>query len=293
MSEYAFELAELMPEKAIAPRQGIGINVRRLLKLRGRLMMLALLASLAPALAAVWLIVPKEYLASGNVKFKATSPQILGGEGRALTGTSYELFVNTQIEYLTGPSFVDELLKDAELQQKLPRIARLPNARAHIMEHLSADVVPRTEVVTLTYRDFDRDAAVLVMNRILATYEEQLRREVVDRGGYARKTLEERLDALTQALEADQRRIAEERQARGIPTGGVPGQAPVETESIRMNLAQAEADLTRAEIAAEQGQKLLEELDRFVAQHDANPSKPIYAFGVEERVSQHPTVVFL
>jgi len=292
MSEYAFELAELMPEKAIAPRQGIGINVRRLLKLRGRLMMLALLASLAPALAAVWLIVPKEYLASGNVKFKATSPQILGGEGRALTGTSYELFVNTQIEYLTGPSFVDELLKDAELQQKLPRIARLPNARAHIMEHLSADVVPRTEVVTLTYRDFDRDAAVLVMNRILATYEEQLRREVVDRGGYARKTLEERLDALTQALEADQRRIAEERQARGIPTGGVPGQAPVETESIRMNLAQAEADLTRAEIAAEQGQKLLEELDRFVAQHDANPSKPIYAFGVEERVSQHPTVVF-
>lgn len=293
MSDYASELAELMPEKAIAPRQGIGINVRRLLKLRGRLMALVFIALFLPVMAAIWVLVPKYYVAVGNVKFKATSPQILGGEGRALTGTSYDIFVNTQIEYITGPAFVDVLLRDAELQQKLPRIVRLPNARAHIMEHLEAEIVPRTELVTLTYRDEDRDAALLMMNKILETYEAELRREVLDRGGYARKTLEERLETVMKELEEDQKRIADERAARGIPVGEVPGQEPVETESIRMNLAQAEADLSRAEIALEQTRKLQGEVDRFLAEYEANPANPIYAMGVEEKVSAHPSVVFL
>jgi len=293
MSEYASELAELMPEKAVAPRQGIGINVRRLFKLRGRLMALTFFVLFLPALAAIWLLVPKFFVAVGNVKFKATSPQILGGEGRALTGSSYDIFVNTQIEYLTGPSFVDVVLRDAELQQKLPSITRLPNARAYIMEHLAAEMVPRTELVTLSYRDEDRDAALLLMNKILATYESELRREILDRGGYARKTLEERLEALLKEFEEDQRRIAEERSARGIPAGEVPGQEPVETESIRTNLAQAESDLARAEVALEHSRKLQEELNGFIAEYEADPSKPVYAMGVEEKVSAHPSVTFM
>ena len=293
MSEYAQELAELMPEKAIAPRQGIGINVRRLLRLRGLIMLLLFLPGVLISLGLIWVTVPKYYVAVGNVKFKAISQPIMGGEGRTLTGSTYEMFMNTQIKMITGPAFIDEVLKDPALHEKAPSLVRMEGARGHILDHLSSEEVPRTEIVQFSYRDPDRDTAVLVMDTILRTYDAYLRREVQERGGVARKTLEDRLAALTQELDAEQKRIAQERESRGIPAGEVPGKEPVETESIRVNLSQAEADLTRADVSAEQTRRLEEDIQRLISEYEANPAKPVYALGVEDRVTEHPAVTYL
>lgn len=293
MSEHAFELAELMPDKAIAPRQGIGINVRRLLRLRGPIMAALFGPGICIALVLIWMLVPKNYIAVGSVKFKAISQPILGGEGRTLTGSGYEMFVNTQIKMITGPAFIDEVLKDPELHEKASHITRVENARGHILAHLESEEVPRTEIVQFSYRDPDRDTAVLVMDTILRTYEAYLRREVQERGGLARTTLEQRLASLTQELDADMKRIAQERESRGISAGEIPGKEPVETEAIRINLSQAEADLTRAEVSADQTQKLRDEIDRLLGEFEANPAKPVYALGVEDRIIEHPSVTFL
>lgn len=293
MSEFAAELAELMPDKVVAPKQGIGINVRRLLRLRGIIMAVVFVGLLIPLLAAIWFFIPKQYIAVGNVKFKAVSPQILGGEGRTLTGSSYEIFVNTQIEYLTGSEFIEEVVKDPEIQQKLTHITRSADPRAYVKSHLSAEVVRMTELVTLSYSDITREAALLVMGKILEKYDEHLKQEVSERGGYARQALETRLDALTKEYEEAQRAIVTERESRGIPAGATAVNEPAETESIRTNLSQAEADLTRAEVTEQQVRRSQADVQALIEGYERDPNTSIYDYAVEEKTSQHPSVTFL
>jgi len=294
MADYVSEFAELMPEESPQYRQGIGINVKRLLRLRGRLMALLFVGLAVPGLVLVWLLVPRQYVATAHIEFKATSPRIIGDDDRATSGTpAYESFVNTQIDLITGYPILSRVINDPEVKS-MPAIRAMGDSALHdIRANLEADTEFRSELVTITYRHKDRQAAVDILNKILDKYQtyivEQERAQASDR----RQALAEKEEELREVLDRQRARITEMRKEIEVPIGNTPGMEPTETESFRINLAQAEADVTSARTQLRQAQRQVERAQNFLERYRKDPAEPIYALGVEQRVNEDPNVQLL
>jgi len=293
MADYAAELAELMPEKTTIPRQGVGINVKRLIKLRGRLMALVALAIFVPAFALVYLFIPREFVASTDIEFRAATPRILTDADRNISGTpAYESFVNTQIQLIMGYPILSRVL-DNDAIKAIPEIAMRNDALHYLRGRLDADSQMRTELVRFSFRHEDRNIALTVLDTVLSEYEEYLREQESVQGNIARRALADQEDALGQELQQQRSQIVALRKELGVPVGETAGMDPTETESYRINLANAEGDITRADTALRQSRNLVERVENFLQQWRANPREPIYALGVEERVNINPNVNLL
>lgn len=291
MADYLAELAELMPEGSTVPRQGIGINVKRLLKLRGRLMLLLFLLLAVPSITVIWMLVPRQFVAHATLEFKAGTPSIITDQGRPMTGPTYENYVNTQIELIQGPTILRRVLENEEVS-RLPAIARRSDPLHYLIRNISAESQRRTELVQLTYKDVNRQTAETVLNTVLEEYMQYTYQQEVNRGGIVRDTLAGKEKELRKQLDEQREQIAGLRRQLEVPVGDVPGE-PTETESFRINLAQAEADLSTAQNQKRQVDGLLARLREFISQYERNPQDPIYAIGVEEKVAAHPEVIML
>ncbi len=292
MPDYAAELAELMPENTTLPRQGVGINVKRLVKLRTRLMILTFLGIAVPALLAIWVLVPREFVASASVEFKGQTMGIMTDQ-RGLVGPNYDNYVNTQIQLINGPTILKRVLADPAISN-LPSIRRQgDNALVHLMANTDAVAERRTELVTLTFSDTNRDAAIIVLDKVLEEYKAYTEEEELNQGGLRRRTLSENLVQLTEDLERQRSAIEDLRRELEVPIGNTPGLEPTETESYRVNLAQAEADLTTAQTRKRQTERLIERISDFLEQNRKSPAVPIYAMGIEDKVSEDVNVVLL
>ena len=292
MTEFASELAELMPETTTAPRQGVGVNVKRLLKLRGRLMASVFLGITIPAVVAIWLFVPREYVATASLEFKAVSTRIIGEDGRPLSGPTYDNFINTQIELITGYTILRRVLDSPEVGG-IPSIAGHPDALHYLARNIQAANRTRTELVTLTYTHVNRDVAILVLNTALREYMAYIEEEEKNKGGLRKRTLTQKQGELRKELDQMRERIAELSKQLKVPVGESPGADPSEIESYRISLAQAEADLTTTETKARQTQKMIARMTGLIESAGANPNVPVYALGIEERVVADPNVMIL
>lgn len=293
MADYAAEFAELMPEKTTLPRQGVGINVKRLLKLRGQLMAIVAVAIAVPACVAVFFLVPREYVASQDIEFRATTQRILTDAERNISGTpAYESFVNTQIQLITGYPILSRVL-DNDAVKAIPAIASRDDALFYLRDRLEAETQIRTELVRFTFRHEDRNIALTVLETVLSEYNGYLEEQETEQGNISRRALADQEESLAQELNQQREQILALRKELGVPVGEEAGVEPTETESFRINLANAEGDITSADTALRQSRKLVERVEAFLAQWQANPSEPIYALGVEERVNLNPNVTLL
>jgi capsular exopolysaccharide synthesis family protein len=273
---------------------GGGLNVQRLIKLRGRIMVLVFLLLAVPSSVLIWLFVPREYVASADIEFQASAPSILMGQRGSISGTAaYETFVNTQINLITGYTILSRVLKQEEIQG-IPYFQDNPNeAMAHLMAHVEALQEPQTELVTFSYRDEDPDTARLVLDVILRTYRAYVAEQEAKQGEQRQQILRERELTLAKNLEELRNEIARKRQEWGIPITALPGIDPKGQDANRIGLSQAEADVSGAESRVRQTERLLERLESLRTGFEANPSKPIFALGIEEKVLADANVIEL
>ncbi len=294
MPNYQAELAELMPESSTVDAQGVGVNVARLIKLRGRIVVLVFLAIMIPAAVAIWMFVPRHYVASADIEFQASTPSIMQLSTSSMSGTAaYESFVNTQISLITGYTILSRVLKDEEVAN-LPVIQREgDNALMYLMEHMEAQAQDQTELVAFSYKDPDPETARFILNKVLDTYSTYVREEEKRQGERRREILAEREQRLTEALDLQRVQIADVRKENGIPVSAVVGLDPAELESNRLSLSQAQADLSAAESLVTQTEQLIKHVSELRVQNESNPNAPVFARGIEDKVLADPSVMEL
>ncbi len=294
MNQYASELAELLPETTTLPRQGIGINVKRLLKLRGHIMALVFAVIAVPACVAIWLLVPKQFVAEATIEFRASVPRVIGDQRTITAGSAqYESYVNTQLSLISGWTILSEVVKDPAVQA-VPSIAsRGDGAVQYMMKNILMDNKDLTELVAIKYKDADPDNARIVLETILAKYAEYAQKNEEQLAQKRRQALDEKQEELYRELDAKRADIAEKRKVIEVPLGDTPGQEPTETESFRINLAQAESDILKAQTEQRTADKNLERLREYASQQEKHPEAPLFALGIEEKVNQDPNVVVL
>lgn len=290
-SELTSELSELLPEKSTQPRQGVGVNVRRLLKLRGLLMTAVFLGIFVPAAAAIFLFVPRYFHASAELEFKEVLPGILRDEARQQRAT-YDSFVNTQIRVIEGYALRVRVLQNAEVRNNT-RLGQRDDGLYVLASRLDVDRIPNTELVTLGYRSEHREEAILVLNAVVREYMDMIMEQELNRGGTRRRVLAEREEALAGELEALQTEVIALRRAVGLPAGEMRVIEPAELETYRLGMLNAEGNVSTARAAVRQAEKQIEQVDTYRERYESSPLRPIYAFGIEERVAQNPSVIVL
>jgi capsular exopolysaccharide synthesis family protein len=290
MADWKDEFAELMPEDSTIYRQGVGIDVKRLIKLRAHIMILVFLLVAVPAIPLIWLLVPAYYISSADIEFSASTLQIMGGPERSLSGTpAYESYVNTQIELITGYPILSQVVEDPDVQN-LPTIRGAGDALQYVYNNIEADNSYRTELVTFIYRDMTVDASKTVLQTVIDKYLEYIRDRELEQGNTRRTALRAKETELETQLQNQLDAITEMRKQLEVPVGNTPGVEPTETESYRVNLAQAQSDTTTAQGAIREAEKLIERVEGFMARYQSNPTEPIFELGIEERVNQDPAV---
>lgn len=294
MDPYASELAELLPETTTLPRQGIGINVKRLLKLRGHIMAIVFAVFAVPSCVAIWMLVPKQFVAEATVEFRASVPRVIGDQRTIVAGSAqYESYVNTQLSLISGWTILSEVVKDPAVQA-VPSIAsRGDGAIQYMMKNIVMDNKDLTELVSIKYKDAVPENARIVLETILAKYAEYAQKNEATLTQKRRKALDEKQEELYKELDAKRAVIAEKRKAIDVPLGDTPGQEPTETESYRINLAQAESDILKAQTDQRTTEKNLARLRDYASQQEKHPETPLFALGIEEKVNTDPNVVVL
>lgn len=271
-----------------------GLNVQRLIKLRSRLMILLFLLIAVPSAVLIWLFVPRHYVASADIEFQASAPSILMGQRASLSGTAaYDTFVNTQINLITGYTILSRVAKRDEIAH-LPEFQEHPeDAVRYLIAHVEAHQEPQTELVTFSYRDQEPETAQLVLNTILDTYRTYVQEQESAQGERRQQILREREATLMASLDQLRNDIASKRADWNIPVTATPGMDPKELDANRIGLSQAEADVSGAESRVRQTQRLIERLSSLREEFEGDPSRPIFALGIEEKVLADANVMQL
>lgn len=293
MQQDSYELAELLPETSTLPRQGIGINMRRLIKLRGKLMLLVAVVIGVPAVAAIALLMPEEYVASAQIEFRAIAPQIRSDEGVVLTGNTYEQFVNTQIDLIDGYTILQRVAKDPAVQGLA--VGQSENVIAELMDGVECEYEQDNQLVTVTYRDYEAGSAATVINAILDAYRTYIEEDAAQEGDIRNSTLARKEKEMNLDLERMRQEIAERRKELNLPSGGdTPANSePLETEALRINLAQAQTDLTQTQTDVRSRQSMIDRIKRLIAQYESNPGRQVFEFNVERDLLLNPHVALL
>ncbi len=294
MSDIAEELAELLPERTTLMRQGVGINIKRLLKLRGRTMILVFIILTLPALAAITLLVPKKYTASASIRYSSAETTIEEGQGKGTAGTDeYESYIATQIKLIDGWTILEKVANDATILESTS-LGGIDSGRVSVLQkNLDTETDNLSEFLTLSYPHKDAEEARTTLQAILDQYQQYLIEENTKDRNLRHEALLEYEQELKEELAQHRQTITELRIQHQIPDDSVNGIEPTETESNRVNLAQAEADHTTALTNQRQTQKLIDRVQNFIDNHRKSPEAAIYALGVEERVNQNPNVGLL
>lgn len=290
MADANAEWAELLPETSTLPQtHSGGLNVVRLLRLRAPLMVGIFLLLAVPLLAIILVFVPSYYVATANIEFSQAQPTILDERGAELSGSSFDSYVTLQAQLLRGYPILKRVLANEDIQ-KLP-LSQQDDALQFLMKHTESDIDPQTQLVTLEYRDVDPNIALQVLKIILAEYKEYTFERETSQGEFQRRVLEGQRDEIIQDLNKQLEKVRQMRLDAGLPMGAKADTEPLETEQLRINLTQAQADYTTATTALKSAERVVEQVHSLVAQNEQNPDAPIYAQGVEDHAMQSPSLV--
>lgn len=292
MRDNTADTNEWSPDSPTTPRANVGIDLRRLFRLRLRLMIAVFVVLAIPAAVAVVLLVPKQFVAYAEVEFKAEVPRILNdGSGRPVLDQRYDSFVNTQLKMITGGAILGKVLEDPEVNH-LPALQG-ESAMKRLKDNLGTEILTSTELVEISYRDTDRDAALAILESILEAYMASFEENAQAQGGVRRETLAKSAETLEKDIAALQEAVLAKRKSLGVPVGSEPGAEPTETESHRINLAQAETDLVAAQTVLRQKERDIERVESLMARNQRAPQDAIYELGVEDIVNREPAVIAL
>lgn len=265
------------------------LNFKRLIRMRGPLMIAVAVAVAVPMVIAVWMIIPREYNATARIRFSNSRPTVLTSSGGSAISSDYVTHVQTQVNIIQGAAVLGRVAGREDIRE-LPLIQKQADPQLFLENHVQARLIPTTELVEVSFQSSDRDTAIKIVQ---ATVDEYLK--VATSADVARdRSITEQLIAERQILEqrvADLRDTVTERR-ESIQGVQLPGVNSVDSElrAYHDNLSKALADQTTAEKRIEQMEGDVAALESLMEQHQQNPQQPIYKFGIEESVSQDGAV---
>jgi capsular exopolysaccharide synthesis family protein len=293
MGDYTSELSELLPETTpSASTAGIGINVKRLLKLRGRMMALVFFLIAGAGIAAVWMNIPAYYVASAQLEYLAKQQGLMKDNARSDTQRIYDNNRNTQIEIITSPTTINRFLSDDEKLNSVPGLAALDGGRLHyILANLYAMPDKSSEIINVYFNDIDPDTAEGVVNLVIEAFIEYTDELNLQRGGDAiqqlrgsEKSLQTRLDTLNTEL---------------IKLGdelGVPVYGDIRNRKLTVNpvteetLATLQKEWSKARGEMQTKKQMLETANSSLAQYKKDKTIPIYLEDIAGKIELDPTV---
>lgn len=270
-----------VPEASRGPSGGPVLDIKRLVWLRGPIVLLVSICLGIPATIAAWFLVPTGYTASVELRFLATAPRVLYTDADPTAATPYEKFLNTQISLVTGNAILSRVLDSAEIRS-LPSLAAVDDALEYLKSRVSARVQRTSEIVTVTCSMPEKQAAERILQEIVTVYLDYAMGEEASAGTDRLATLTKERDARQMELESQLKTIGDLQGSLGVP---IVGQTPLETGEAQLyneSLARAEEDLAKAQNAQSELQARLARIDGFIS--SASKGNPIYDLGVEDRV---------
>jgi polysaccharide biosynthesis transport protein len=273
------------------PQIGPVFDPKRFVSLRGRMMLVVALCTAIPAVIAAWFLVPVGYTATAQIRVLSAEPFVLNADKSA---APYEQFVSTQISLITSGKVLSDVLEypdpssEAE-ESKKPSIRDIPSLADEDdpLEYLGSRVKARrqrgSEIVELTCFMPLREDAVNILATVVDVYLKFINAENAEAGSTRRMMLMAERDAREKELANQLLNIRTLQGQLGVP---LVGQTPLETGEAALyheKLAQAKEDLATAEKARMELDAQIESLDGII--EGVAKDKPIYEFGVEDRVS--------
>ena len=266
-----------------------GIDLGRMLRLRLPLMVLVFALIAVPGTVAAWKLVPLEYKASADVRFLASTPRVMNRDSRDTT-VPYDKFLNTQVSLITGNAVLSKALADPEVRG-LALVAEQSAPLEYLKRVVKADAQLNSELVTISCKLPDRDAAKLLVDRVLAAYMSFALAEEADTGGERLRVLVKERDARQAELDAQLRQVSELQQQLETPAAGTAGQGGEKTSAYQQTHARAEEDVSRASSRAKLLEEQISRVDAISGQYRGAPGKPVFELGVEDKVGADPRII--
>lgn len=289
-TETATQLIPMAPGAGASPVHR-GINMKRLLRMRGPVM-LAIAAALAvPLLAAVWFVVPREFEAVAAIRFSHTRPTVLSSDEKTAVASDYGQYVETQVNLIKSPAVLG-LVAARDDVRRLPTMANRKDPALYLEKNLNVRTIPNSELVQISYKSSDSQTALVIVSATVNEYlkqaalaertsAEQVTRLLVDE----QNTLEERLSA--KRTEVNERR---KNVGSVISDSGGAG-VDAERQSYYDNLSKAMADKSTSEHEMQQYEAQLQQIRALIDGYKSKPGEPIHEFGVESMVDSDPAVL--
>lgn len=267
------------------------LDIKRMLRLRAPLIVGVSLVLTIASSAAIWFTTPTVYLSTVQLRFLASAPRVLQGFDRS-TNATYDKFVNTQINLLTGPAILSRVVEDPKVRA-LPEIVREADPIPYLRQRVGAAVKRNSELVIVTLSMQDGNSAAVVLDKLVDKYLEYALGEDASADSERLRILMKERDNRRFELDSQLKRITELQQDIGIPLSNIPQLGPSETEAYRENFAQAMEDLSQSEAAVGKLERDLSELESLRAQFDARPESELFELGIEDKVKAHLRVAAL
>jgi len=288
-------LEELVSDHAGRSASGPRLNLKRMLVLRGPLMLLVAVGLAVPAMVAGWFLTPVKYTASAEIRFLASAPRVLAPEGGRDPSTPYEKFLNTQISLISGNPIISRVLNEPTVRD-LPCLTKVNDPLEYLKSCVDCRVTRNSELVTVTCSLPDPDSAKTVLGEIVKVYMDYALGAEASAGGERLSILTKERDARQLELESRMRQITDLQGNVAVPLmGGASGEAldTREGDLYRQSLVRAEEDVSKAQAQLAESDGLLAQIKTLQQKRQEAPEKPIFECGVEDRVAQDPRVAAL
>ena len=290
-TEFSTELASFSSPSPAPQGEGRGLDFKRLIRMRLRLMVLVFVCALMPLVALAWFLWPLEYEAGAVLRFMQKQQQVLS-DGVPGSRHDYEQWVLTQVELIQGPTILTRALDESKVRD-LPMLAAEKDKLVALRKRVRAQLNPRTELVMVTCRAKQRQAALDVVKVIVEKYMEVAAGLEKSRDVTIEDTLLKEEERLSKELNTLRDRINLRKKGSGVAMLADGERLSAETQTYHERLAAARADDFDARARIEQYGQFITEIEAHLAAFDQSPDTPIYAHQVEALVAQDPTVLAL
>lgn len=287
-TDYPTDLSAPFSPEGARQLGGRPLNIKRLIRLRGWLMGVTAAVLALPLMIAAWLVVPAEYEASNFVAIQATRPRVLD-DSRLSSNIDYNRYVSTQVALIQGPTILSRVVNDPQVRD-LPWLQDQSDPLHFLMSKVEARVQTGSELIRISCRSTDRDAAVTVVSKTVETFVRYVTGIESEGIGQRRRLLAEERDAIQKRMEEQRARIAELKRNAGVTVAGSTPLGEIGLEYYHDKLGQAQAELTTAETDVARLEALVSEIERVQARQTARPSDPVHELGVEEKVASDGAV---
>lgn len=264
---------------------GSSIDVGRLIRLRGRLMVVVAGILSIVSVVFVWQTTPQMYTATSEIRFLSNRPSVMRADSNGLNTAAYHNYVNTQIGLITGNTVLSRVLDQPEIQKIFSHVA-VEDRTAVLEGVLKAEWKRSSELVKVTCTMSEKQSAKIVLDEVIKQYRAYNASETAGEELDRLKPLQTARDKKRTELDFLQDRISEKR--KDVEAAMQQGEGAA--EQYREKSLQARTQLGEIQSEIQIIKRELARLDDIRKRNVENPKDPINEFGIEERVTSSSTV---